>query len=146
MVSWSLVTRLGPKTRLNASVELNRKPSGSQYNSLFHLTLPHFKMYFKWTTRAFRKEVLLVHLCPCTIFFILRLPFFKACVVSAIFHRWYPFKNYEKRFLFHLKSSFRFRDIHIFVFSSSPYFLLVSHCFRGWSNINLLIWYYQLSK
>ena len=40
---------------------------------------------------------------------------------SAIFYkcffftnRW-PFKNYEKRFLFHLKSSFHSRDIQFFV-------------------------------
>ena len=29
--------------------------------------------------------------------------------------------------LFHLKSSYRFRDIQIFVFPSSPFFLPVSH-------------------
>ena len=39
---------------------------------------------------------------------------------------------YEKCFLFHLKSSFRSRDIEIFVCSSSPLFFPVSHCFRGW--------------
>ena len=51
-----------------------------------------------------------------------------------------PFKNYEKCFLFHLKSSFRSQDIQIFVFSSSPLFFLVSHCFRGWSKKNLKIY------
>ena len=42
------------------------------------------------------------------------------------------FKNYEKCFLFHLKNSFRSQDIQILVFPSSPLFLPVSHCFRGW--------------
>ena len=42
--------------------------------------------------------------------------FFKACVRYFLwnfyfFTKWYPFKNYEKCFLFHLKSSFRSRDI-----------------------------------
>ena len=67
-------------------------------------------------------------------------------LVSAIFYqfvfltKWQPFKNYEKCFLFHLKSSFRSRDIQIFVFLSSPLFLPVSHCFRGWSKINLQVY------
>ena len=51
-----------------------------------------------------------------------------------------PFKNYEKCFLFHLKSSFRSRDIQIFLFSSSPLFLPVDHCFREWSKINLKVY------
>ena len=49
-------------------------------------------------------------------------------------------QNYEKCFLFHLKSSFRSQDIQIFVFPSSPLFLPVSHCFRGWSKINLKVY------
>ena len=49
-------------------------------------------------------------------------------------------KSYEKCFLFHLKSSFRSRDIQIFVFPSSPLFLPVSHCFRAWSKINLKVY------
>ena len=54
--------------------------------------------------------------------------------------KWQPFKNYEKCFLFHLKSSFRSQDIQIFVFPSSPLFLPVSHCFRAWSKINLKVY------
>ena len=50
-----------------------------------------------------------------------------------------PLKNYEKCFLFHLKSFFRSRDIHVIVFSSSPLFLPVSHCFRSWSRKNLKV-------
>ena len=50
---------------------------------------------------------------------------FKACVLY---------------FLFHLKSSFHSQDIQIFVFSSSTLFLFVSHCFRGWSKINVKIY------
>ena len=43
-------------------------------------------------------------------------------LVSGIFYKififltkWYAFKNYEKYFLFHLKSSFRSQDIRIFL-------------------------------
>ena len=67
-------------------------------------------------------------------------------LVSAIFNKflfftnWQPFKNYERCFLFHLKSSFRSRDIQIFLFPSSPLFLPVSHCFRAWSKINLKVY------
>ena len=46
----------------------------------------------------------------------------------------------ENCFSFHLKSSFRFRDIQIFVFLSSPLFFPVSHCFRGWSKKNLKVY------
>ena len=35
------------------------------------------------------------------------------------FNKWQAFKNYEKCFLFHLKRSFRYRDIHIFATLSS---------------------------
>ena len=65
---------------------------------------------------------------------------------SAIWWHSYNLKNVknahggvEKCFSFHLTSSFPSRDIQIFVFRSSPLFLLVSHCFRGWSNINLIV-------
>ena len=42
----------------------------------------------------------------------------------SFFTKWQPFKNYEKCFLFHLKSSFRSWDIQIFVifFPSFPHF------------------------
>ena len=50
-----------------------------------------------------------------------------------------PLKNYEKSFLFHLKSSFHSRGIQIFVFLSSPIFLPISHCLRSWPNINLIV-------
>ena len=43
--------------------------------------------------------------------------------------KWWLFKNYKKSFLFHLKSSFRSRNIQIFLFLSSPLFLSVSDCF-----------------
>ena len=41
-----------------------------------------------------------------------------------ISHQMIVLQNCEKCFLFHLKSSFRSRDIQIFVFSSSPLFSL----------------------
>ena len=37
------------------------------------------------------------------------------------FTKWQLFKNYEKCFLFHLKSSFRSRDIQFFVIFSLPF-------------------------
>ena len=50
---------------------------------------------------------------------------FKACLCYFLsnfyfFTKWQPFKNYEKCFLFNLKSSFCSRDIQIFVFFSLP--------------------------
>ena len=47
-----------------------------------------------------------------------------------------PLNNYEKRFLFHLKTSFHSRDIQIFVFPTSPKIFPVSHWLRGWFKIN----------
>ena len=47
------------------------------------------------------------------------------------FHQMIALQNYEKCFLFHLKSSFHSRDIQFFVFLSFPLFLPVGHCFRG---------------
>ena len=46
----------------------------------------------------------------------------------------------KKCFLFHLKRSFRSRDIQVFVSPSSLLFLPVSHCFRGRSKINLKVY------
>ena len=63
--------------------------------------------------------------------------FFNKCL---FFTKWYPFKNYKRCFLFHLKSSFCSRDIKIFIFPSSPLFHPVSHCFRVWSKINLKVY------
>ena len=66
-------------------------------------------------------------------------------LVSAILyqvfisHQMTSLKKYEKWLLFCLKSSFRSRDIQFFVFLSSPLFLPVSHCFRGWWKINLKV-------
>ena len=57
-----------------------------------------------------------------------------------IFHQMIALKNYEKCFLFHLKSSFHSRDIQLFVFSPSPLFSPVSHSFRGWSKKNLEVY------
>ena len=60
---------------------------------------------------------------------------FKACVRYFLTN--YHFSPNDspsktmKRFLSRLKSSFRPRDIQIFVFTSSPLFLPVSHCFRA---------------
>ena len=58
-----------------------------------------------------------------------------------IYKSLFPFKSYEKCFLFHLKSSFCSWDIQIFVFSSSPLFPPVSHYFRGWLKVNLKVYH-----
>ena len=66
-------------------------------------------------------------------------------LVSTIFyhifisHQMIALKKFEKCFLFHLKSSFRSRDIRFFVFLSFPLFLPAGHCFGGWSKINLKV-------
>ena len=49
-------------------------------------------------------------------------------------------KTMKNVFLFHLKSSFCSQDIQIFVFPSSPFFLPVSHCFRGCLKISLKVY------
>ena len=65
---------------------------------------------------------------------------FTIFIKFLFFTKWQPFKNYEKCFLIHLKSSFPSQDIQISVGPSSPLFLPVSHCFRGWSKINLKVY------
>ena len=47
-----------------------------------------------------------------------------------IYYQMIALQKYEKCFLFHL----------FFVFLSSPLFLPVSHCFRGWSKKNLKVY------
>ena len=47
-----------------------------------------------------------------------------------------PSKIMKNAFLFHLKSSFRSRDIQSFAHSSSLLFFAVSHPFRGWFKEN----------
>ena len=66
-------------------------------------------------------------------------------LVSTIFYQIFIFQQMIalqelwKMFLFHLKSSFCSWDIQIFVYSSSPLFFRVSHCFRGWFKKNLKV-------
>ena len=45
-----------------------------------------------------------------------------------------------KKFFISSKKLFSFWDIQIFVFTSSPLFLPVSHCFRVWSKMNLKVY------
>ena len=47
-----------------------------------------------------------------------------------------PSRTMKSFFIFHLKSSFRSRDIQIFVFLYSPLFFPVSHYFRKWFKKN----------
>ena len=51
----------------------------------------------------------------------------------------WDYENYEKCFLFQLKSSFCSLDIKMFVFLSSPPFLPVCHCFREWLAIKFVM-------
>ena len=46
----------------------------------------------------------------------------------------------KNAFLFYQKNSFCSLDIHIFVLPSSRVFSPVSHCFRGWSKVNLKVY------
>ena len=64
----------------------------------------------------------------------------EACVGYFIFHQMIALNNYQKSFLFHLKSSFCSRAIQIFVFPSSPLFFPAGHCFRRWLKINLKVY------
>ena len=57
--------------------------------------------------------------------------------IFAFFTKWQSFKNDERYFLFHLKSSFPSRDNQIFVFPPSPIFFPVCHCLRARPKINL---------
>ena len=50
---------------------------------------------------------------------------------------WWPFKIYERSFLFNLKNYFPSQAIQVFVFQSSPLYLPVTQCFRAWSKINI---------
>ena len=52
------------------------------------------------------------------------------------FHQMIVLQKLWKMILFHLKSSFRSRDIQIFVFLSFPFFLPVGYCFTRWLKIN----------
>ena len=47
-----------------------------------------------------------------------------------------PSKTMKKCFLFHLKSSFHFQDIQVFIFWSSLLFLPINHCIRRCLKIN----------
>ena len=49
-------------------------------------------------------------------------------------------KTMKNVYLFHLKSSFRSRDIQIIVFPFPPLFSPVSHCFGGWYKKNLKVY------
>ena len=66
----------------------------------------------------------------------LKVTIIKACVRYFLSNLYFslndsPSKTMKNVFYINLKSSFRFRDIQMFVFPSFPLFLLVSHCFRG---------------
>ena len=64
-------------------------------------------------------------------------------IVSAIFYQIFIFhqiivlQRLRKMFFISSKKLSCSRDIQISVFSSSPFFLPVSHCFPGWSKQNL---------
>ena len=89
-----------------------------------------FRVFQSWSINVKRKFELCSIFFTCVWFFIYFLFFTKLS----------PFKNHEKCFLFHRKSSFHSRDNQVFVFLSSPHFLPVSHCFRSWSKENLKVY------
>ena len=157
---------------------------GSRNHFLFNATpiypiFPHTKIFFCCLLqlvqiRLRRVKFLIKFVFPYLLFCVpngfLKFPCIMECLklVPAIFyqflflHQIITFENYEKWFLFHLNSSFRSRDIQIFVFPSSPLFLSAGRCFRGWSKINLkvydvinhlnknlirdFVWYHQKEK
>ena len=62
---------------------------------------------------------------------------FKACVRYFLSNLYFPLNDSPSKTM---KIFFISRYIHIFAFPSSPLFLPVSHCFRGWSKINLKVY------
>ena len=71
-----------------------------------------------------------------------KLKFFilKACFRYFLSFFYFALQKLWKIFFIYLKSSFHFWDIQVFMFMSSPLFLPVCHCFRGWSKINLKVY------
>ena len=68
----------------------------------------------------------------------------KACVRYFLL-KFYFLPNYSpsktvKNIISSKKLSFRSRDIQIFVFPASTFYLPVSHCFKGCSKINLKVY------
>ena len=59
---------------------------------------------------------------------------------SFIFHQMIALQKLRKTFFISSKKLFSFLRYLNFVFSSSPLFLLVSHCFTGWSKKNFKIY------
>ena len=53
---------------------------------------------------------------------------------------WYSLNNYEKYFLFHIKSSFLFWDIQVFVFLSFPLSFPVSYWLKWRSKRNIKVY------
>ena len=67
--------------------------------------------------------------------------------IFIFFTKWQPFKNYEKCFLFHLKSSFCSWDIQFCVISVLPSFSTCqSLLWRMIKDKSLRSWCHQLSK
>ena len=79
------------------------------------------------------------------LFLLLKLSIRNLNLESANFYsftKWWPFKNYEKCFLFHLKTSFRSRDIQIFVIFSLPFQTFQIQKGKGkWNNL----WCHELA-
>ena len=71
---------------------------------------------------------------------------FKACVryfLTSFYFSSNDSPSKTMKDVFHLKSSFRSRDIQVLVFPSSPLFLFLwfpFHCFRAWSMINVKVY------
>ena len=57
-----------------------------------------------------------------------------------ILHQMIALQKLWKIFFFHLKSSFRSRDIQVVLLPPSSFCLPVSHCSRAWSKINLKVY------
>ena len=110
---------------------------GSRNSATFKLklfpTIGNGRAYNQWTV---------VFACCCGISTI-----FKTCVCYFLsnfyfFTKWEPIKNYEKCFLFRLKSSYPSQDIQIFVIFSLLYQnFQIQKDKRKWNNL----WYHELA-
>ena len=122
--------------------------TGSRLSKLSNLYI--FKLYYNYYLYILKSilEVNFLNLCICI--YVQTQNYTKIIytwskllkLVPAIFYQFFifspnePFKNYEKCFLFHLKSSFRSQDIQVFVIFSLPF-----HTFQiqkdkwNWNNL-----------
>ena len=113
-------------------------------NKMFQICLTHQiylirQIWSNWFDRV------LAAISQCLIGLTNYVSFFFLKLVSAIFHQFFIFKQMIalqklwKMFFISSKKLFSFSRYSNFYVSVFPSFSSVSHCFRGWFNINLIV-------